>query len=188
MYSFPSASLIRAPSPLAATIGSPPTPRKARTGELTPPGKRSRERDMMSFESSEASAAIAADRRRHGKRSNAPRCRPRGCRLEAAHNRRTEIVVVHDFRYRNVCKLAGGNGLIEERDTVDVVGLPWKTANGSACIVESVDQNSRRHSKARFVPISGYRPLQLSEALETLALQLLGNVVDHRRGVRAFLR
>src|SRR5271168_2759679 len=38
MYSFPSASKMREPSPRAIKSGDPPTPRKARTGELTPPG------------------------------------------------------------------------------------------------------------------------------------------------------
>ena len=48
MYSLPSASQIRAPSPRAATIGSPPTPRNALTGEFTPPGKISRARAITS--------------------------------------------------------------------------------------------------------------------------------------------
>jgi len=34
----PSASVTRAPWPLAKKRGVPPTERKARTGELTPPG------------------------------------------------------------------------------------------------------------------------------------------------------
>src|SRR4051812_33035503 len=38
MYSFPSTSYTRAPCARWAKNGSPPTPRKARTGELTPPG------------------------------------------------------------------------------------------------------------------------------------------------------
>src|SRR5437870_10943051 len=40
MYSFPSTSQIRTPSPRATKKGSPPTLRNARTGELTPPGMR----------------------------------------------------------------------------------------------------------------------------------------------------
>src|SRR5215831_16621557 len=39
MYSFSSASHIRDPRPLTMKGGSPPTARKARTGEFTPPGK-----------------------------------------------------------------------------------------------------------------------------------------------------
>src|SRR5438045_9591099 len=38
MYELPSSSWRRAFSPLAMKTGSPPTPRKARTGEFTPPG------------------------------------------------------------------------------------------------------------------------------------------------------
>src|SRR4051812_36044349 len=41
MKEFPSSSARRAPEPLAMKSGSPPTPLKARTGLLTPPGKRS---------------------------------------------------------------------------------------------------------------------------------------------------
>src|SRR2546426_977840 len=37
-YERPSTSQIRAPSPRATKNGSPPTPRKARTGLFTPPG------------------------------------------------------------------------------------------------------------------------------------------------------
>src|SRR5215468_1101907 len=38
MYSLPSTSQMWAPSPRPMNSGSPPTERKARTGELTPPG------------------------------------------------------------------------------------------------------------------------------------------------------
>src|SRR5262244_3265885 len=38
MYSFPSTSMMREPWPSAMKGGSPPTARKARTGESTPPG------------------------------------------------------------------------------------------------------------------------------------------------------
>src|SRR3569832_261161 len=40
MYCLPSSSKRYAPSPRLKNTGSPPTPRKARTGELTPPGMR----------------------------------------------------------------------------------------------------------------------------------------------------
>src|SRR5579872_1520826 len=40
MYSLPSASHMREPSPRTMKGGSPPTARKARTGESTPPGIR----------------------------------------------------------------------------------------------------------------------------------------------------
>ena len=39
MNSFPSASQMCDPFPLAINKGVPPTERNARTGELTPPGK-----------------------------------------------------------------------------------------------------------------------------------------------------
>ncbi|CSI44942.1 Uncharacterised protein [Vibrio cholerae] len=38
MYALPSASKISAPSARSMKIGEPPTPLKALTGELTPPG------------------------------------------------------------------------------------------------------------------------------------------------------
>ncbi len=38
MYSLPSTSMMRDPLPRAMNGGVPPTLRKARTGELTPPG------------------------------------------------------------------------------------------------------------------------------------------------------
>src|SRR6202522_4092889 len=38
MYSFPSTSKMWDPTPRAMNGGVPPTPRKARTGEFTPPG------------------------------------------------------------------------------------------------------------------------------------------------------
>ena len=47
MYELPSTSQIREPSPRSTTNGSPPTPPKARTGELTPPGNSSRARAMI---------------------------------------------------------------------------------------------------------------------------------------------
>src|SRR5438034_4152249 len=42
MYSLPSTSHTREPFALLTKKGSPPTPRKARTGEFTPPGMYSR--------------------------------------------------------------------------------------------------------------------------------------------------
>src|SRR5215472_9050571 len=44
MYSRPSASQMRLPSPRSIRRGTPPTARKARTGEFTPPGMVLRER------------------------------------------------------------------------------------------------------------------------------------------------
>jgi hypothetical protein len=58
MYSFPSASQMRGPSPRAATTGSPPTPPNARTGEFTPPGKISRARSITSLDRNWMSVVI----------------------------------------------------------------------------------------------------------------------------------
>src|SRR5262249_27607882 len=44
MYSRPSASQMRLPAPRSMNRGTPPTARKARTGELTPPGMVLRDR------------------------------------------------------------------------------------------------------------------------------------------------
>src|SRR5215472_1725154 len=48
MYSRPSASQMRLPSPRSMKRGTPPTARKARTGEFTPPGMVLRERSNNS--------------------------------------------------------------------------------------------------------------------------------------------
>src|ERR1043165_268607 len=49
MYSLPSASVIRAPRPLAMNTGSVPTDRHARTGEFTPPGMIALARSKMDW-------------------------------------------------------------------------------------------------------------------------------------------
>src|SRR5215831_13378994 len=48
MYARPSASQMRLPSPRSMKRGAPPTARKARTGEFTPPGMVLRERSNSS--------------------------------------------------------------------------------------------------------------------------------------------
>src|SRR5215831_1044643 len=50
MYSLPSTSQSRAPWARAKKMGSPPTARKARTGELTPPGMLRRARAKSSLD------------------------------------------------------------------------------------------------------------------------------------------
>ena len=63
MYELPSSSWRRAFSPLAMKTGSPPTPRKARTGEFTPPGnsdfaRSNSRRDFSSFREGMAGSYI----------------------------------------------------------------------------------------------------------------------------------
>src|SRR5258705_9866148 len=100
MYSLPSTSQMRAPSPRAATTGSPPTPRKARTGEFTPPGKSSRARAITSAD--RTLAAVASDRDLlDGKLS---RYSPRLWRCGGqcyTDQRRLEVVVVDNLFHRD---------------------------------------------------------------------------------------
>src|SRR5215216_3889081 len=100
MYSLPSASQIRAPSPRAATIGSPPTPRNARTGEFTPPGNSSRARAITSAD--RTLSPVTADRHLlDGKLARNATIR-RGSSERDTDHRRLEIVVVDDFFDRNL--------------------------------------------------------------------------------------
>src|SRR5215510_11644904 len=84
MYSRPSASQMRLPSPRVMKRGTPPTARKARTGEFTPPGMLLRERsnscsflELMFVERLREFARAALDVRRveqradHGERVGA---------------------------------------------------------------------------------------------------------------------
>src|SRR5947207_28526 len=69
MYELPSSSWRRAFSPLAMKTGSPPTPRKARTGEFTPPGnsdfaRSNSRRDFSSFREGMAGRLYPACRAR----------------------------------------------------------------------------------------------------------------------------
>src|SRR5215467_10798187 len=94
MYSRASASQIRDPSPRFTTKGSPPTPRNARTGELTPPGNNARARSIRSCERvvTEFSAPEASNAAQDGQRAgNAWR---RGWRSHDAHQRRADIDVL----------------------------------------------------------------------------------------------
>src|ERR1700738_2328303 len=96
MYSLPLASQMRAPSPLAATTGSPPTPRKARTGEFTPPGKSSRARAITSAD--RTLTAVASDRHLlDGKLAgHTTLLGGSGGQRDATH-RRLKIVIVYSF-------------------------------------------------------------------------------------------
>src|SRR5580765_116464 len=113
MYSLPSASQIREPAPRLTTKGSPPTPRNARTGELTPPGNSARARSMMSCERSVrlmmASPAEAADRAHDRKRARLRRLRSR--RGDDADERRGKVHVVDDLVERDIHERSRRNAL-----------------------------------------------------------------------------
>src|SRR5258708_108667 len=116
MYSLPSTSQMRAPSPRSTTNGSPPTPWKARTGELTPPGKSSRARAISACDrvvsccsncSVMMSSAEAPDRgAHHGQRAR--RAYGRGTRhVDDAQHRGAEVHVVLDRLDHRVHDRAG---------------------------------------------------------------------------------
>src|SRR5687768_10072459 len=101
---------MRAPSPRAATTGSPPTPRNARTGEFTPPGKSARARANTSAERiltcsdagvtrpMKTSAAVASDRHlTHWELTrNTPPLRNSGGKRDPDYGSQ-EVVVIDDF-------------------------------------------------------------------------------------------
>src|SRR5712675_2243702 len=125
MYSFPSASQIRAPSPRVATTGSPPTPRNARTGEFTPPGKSSRARAMISAD--RTLAAVAADRHLLDGKLAGNAMNPRSSsRHHDANHRRLKVVVVHNLFDCHLGDRARRQRFVELCHSVDIVGLPWK--------------------------------------------------------------
>src|SRR4029079_1539828 len=88
MYSLPSASVTRAPRPLAMKTGSAPTERHARTGEFTPPGMIAFARSKMDWlrgvdiagePSPESRARAAREQARVG---------PRGAHRRGRHHQR----------------------------------------------------------------------------------------------------
>src|SRR2546430_6765995 len=96
MYSLPLASQIRDPCPRAATIGSPPTPPNARTGEFTPPGNNSRARAITSAD--RTLSPVATDRHLlDGKLPRKSAVLQRTPRHHDANYRRLEVVVVDNF-------------------------------------------------------------------------------------------
>src|ERR1041385_5816292 len=101
MYSRPSTSQIRDPSPRVTTNGSPPTPRNARTGELTPPGKSALARSMISCDRVfNVSPPEATDRLQYAQRSRGAHGRSR--RRNHAGKRSREIDVFHNVLESNV--------------------------------------------------------------------------------------
>src|SRR5688572_25701444 len=185
MYSLPSTSRIRAPFPLAATIGSPPTPVNARTGELTPPGKISRERRMISRE--RELSAVTSHRYSHRERSCLPERQPGGCTRHVRQHTRAEVVIVDYLVNNDFDELAGRNRPVEISHPVDVVSLPWEPRHRPAHVARAIDDRPRARSHARFVPIRGDSALQLGQPLQTLALEGVRHVVGHFRRARTFL-
>src|SRR5438105_12326686 len=93
MYELPSSSWRRAFSPLAMKTGSPPTARKARTGEFTPPGnsdfaRSNSRRDFSSFRKGMAGRLYPAGRSRGLVTRSSPRrvtAIPHGGHVVRAH-------------------------------------------------------------------------------------------------------
>src|SRR4051794_14349393 len=188
MYSFPSTSQIRAPSPRAATTGSPPTERNARTGEFTPPGNSSRARAIMSFAST--LPAVATDRylpdwKLAMRAALLGRIRGQG----DADQRRLKIIVVDDFFDSDFRDRAGREHLVDVRDAIDVVRLPWQPCLRCPSLgVDAIDHRQCRASGARFIAVCRYATLDFGQPLESLALNGLVNVVGVLRRARALLR
>src|SRR4029079_5691565 len=123
MYSLPSPSQIREPCPRAATIGSPPTPRNARSGEFTPPGNSSRARAITSAD--RILPSEAADRHLlYWKLTRATSWSRRGRRHRDLDQRRLEIVIVDHLFDRDIGDGARRQRHVELSDAVDVVRLP----------------------------------------------------------------
>src|SRR6185503_6465922 len=143
MYSLPSASQIRAPSPFAATTGSPPTPRNARTGEFTPPGNNELDRRRIS---ADRSAAIAAH---GGKRQRPSHCQGRYHRrgYDPSNDRCPEIVIVDNFLRRDVGEFSRHKRLVDECHSVDVVGLPRKSSDSMSILVDAIDNQPMHLAK-----------------------------------------
>src|SRR5438128_12446918 len=109
MYSLPSTSQIREPSPRSTTTGSPPTPRNARTGEFTPPGNNERARDIISDD--RMLAAVAADGHLlEGKLSRRSATLWGAAWQNGANERSLEVVIIHDFLDRDFCESARRQG------------------------------------------------------------------------------
>src|SRR4051812_39696356 len=188
MYSLPSTSQIRAPSPRAATTGSPPTARNARTGELTPPGNSSRARAIISSE--RTLATVAADRHLPDWKLTM-RAAPlrRGGRQSDTDQRCLKIVVVDDFLHCHFRDRSRDEHLVQIIHAVDIVGLLRQPClRHTAFGVGPIDHRHRGPSDARFVAISRDAALHFAEPLEPLALHRLVDVVGVLRGARTFLR
>src|SRR3982075_1166015 len=177
MYSLPSASQIRAPSPLAATTGSPPTPRKARTGEFTPPGKSSRARAIISAD--RTLAAVAADRHLlDGKLARDTLHSRDSSRHGDANHRRLKVLVVDDFFDSHLGYGARRQRFIQLCHPIDIVGLPRKARlRCPAGNIGAVHKSHRSAPGSRFVPLRCDRALKLGQSLQPLALHRLVHVV-----------
>src|SRR6478672_1833999 len=126
MYSLPSASQIRAPCPFAATTGLPPTPRKALTGELTPPGNSSDERRIISADLSPIAADSYSSHRQTSPRRSHERLH---LRRNNPDRRCLEIVVIDNVLDCNFEKSSGRVDFVEIRDSIHIIRLPGKTTD-----------------------------------------------------------
>src|ERR1019366_8708657 len=184
MYSLPSASQIRAPWPLLATTGVPPTPPNARTGEFTPPGKSAAERRIIS---ADLSPITANGNRSH--RQLSPRFRLNGTRIRRnqTHYRCVEIVVIDDVLHSNLEQCSGGLDLVEVCHAIHVVRLPRKASHRNA-VAHAIDNELRTRSDSQLVPLGRYRALKLRKPLEPLTLERIRNIVFHFSGCGSLLR
>src|ERR1700681_2038823 len=187
MYYFPSASQIRAPSPRAATTGSPPTPRNARTGEFTPPGKSSRARAMISAD--RTLATVAADRHLLDWKLAGDTLHSRSTgRQSNANNGRLKIVVVHNFFDCHLGDRARRQRFIELSHAVDVIGLPREPRLGCPALgVASIDDRHRGAANSRLVFLRRDRALKLREPFEALPLHGLVHIIGILRSTGSFL-
>src|SRR5687767_5146502 len=116
---------MRDPLPLAITTGLPPTPPKARTGELTPPGKIPRLRSIKACERSLPAKAVRAGRR---ERQRPPGDLPWRRRIGNVPDRGSrEIVIVTHFGNGDLDERAGAASGIDPGLAVHVVGLPLQS-------------------------------------------------------------
>ena len=170
MYSLPSTSQMREPSPRSTTNGSPPTPRNARTGEFTPPGNSSRARAMICREAVSVAAVIdrsfrsscrsrASARARVGLRRLAPTRRARATPRNRNRRRRRSTATS--------TRLPGGGAVAvadDARHAVDVVGLPDRARLDVPSCVHAIDDRPRDASDAPLVALGGDQSLQLDRA------------------------
>src|SRR6476646_4008422 len=166
MYSFPSASQIFAPSPRSTTNGSPPTPRNARTGELTPPGKRSaarrmisRERDVIgrsfrSIPSPEGRGRVWRARSAPTRPARATPRDPRRRRLRRVEHPRTNTAPPP----------------VHRRYTSPRRCHPLPRSSRLHLLLDTIDERPDGASQPGFVPLAGDQALQLVQSFEALEL------------------
>src|ERR1700731_75230 len=188
MYSLPSASQIRGPSPLAATMGSPPTPRKARTGEFTPPGKSSRARAINSAD--RTLAAVASDRHLlDGKLAGHATLLVSTSWKDDTNHRRLKVVIIYNFFHRYLDNCAWRQRLIDLRYAINVVGLPWQPRlRRTALRICPIHESQRRAARPRLVFPGSDRALKLGQSLQPLPLHRFVHILRVLRRPCSFLR